>query len=262
MSADPVQAGRRPRLLVVQQDPKDGPGRLAPGLAAHLELDVRRAHLGEPLPDRLAGPGSHERPQALLVLGGAMAAWEDDAAPWLPAIRRLLAEAVDGGLPVLGVCLGAQLLAAATGGRVERGAAGLEVGLVPVTLGPAAATDPLLSGVHARRQGAGDGAVVPSPQWHQDAITALPPGAEPLASSAVYPHQAYRLGERAWGVQYHPEVSVADFAGWLAADGADVVAAGLDPAALLAEMTAAEAEVQAVADLHAAAFADVVLAAS
>lgn len=238
--ADPVA-----RLLVVVHEDDAGPGRLAAHLPA---LDVRRPYAGEALPVDLHGYAG------LLVLGGSMGASDDDVAAWLPATRRLLAEGVERGLPTLGICLGAQLLAAATGGQVRRGDAGLEVGLVPVRWQPAAADDALL-GALALAAGAGGGGGVGVPQWHQDAVTNLPPGAVLLATGDRYPHQAFRLGDRAWGLQYHPEVTLADFEAWMRGGHGAVRAHGLDPERVLAEFAAADAELDRVAAGLARAFA-------
>lgn len=243
--AAPARVPGSGRLLVVLHEDDAGPGRLT----AHLpELDVRRPYAGEPLPADLTGVAG------LLVLGGAMGAWDDDAAPWLPATRRLLAEGVERGLPTLGICLGAQLLAAATGGRVERGTAGLEVGLVPIRCLPQAADDALLGPVAALATATGAGQVG-VPQWHQDAVTVLPAGAVLLASGDRYPHQAFRLGPCAWGLQYHPEVTLADFGEWMASGHGAVRAAGVGPDGVLADLAAADADLDTLARFHAQAFA-------
>src|SRR3954470_22974019 len=142
-------------------------------------LDVHPIHpyLGHRVPSSVEG-------DALVVLGGAMGAMDDDDAPWLPAVRSLMRTAVDDGVPTVGICLGAQLLAATTGGYVERGALGPELGLGSVEV---TAPDPvLLTGQ------------LPVVQWHFDAVTALPPGAVLLASSDQYAVQAFRVGEVAW----------------------------------------------------------------
>jgi GMP synthase-like glutamine amidotransferase len=220
-----------------------GPGRLVADLP---ELDVRRPYDGDPLPTGLGGYGG------VLVLGGSMGAWDDEAAPWLPATRRLLAEGVERGLPTLGVCLGGQLLAAATGGQVHRGDAGLEVGLVPVELLPTAVDDALLGPLTGPD---GTPTRFDVPQWHQDVVTALPPGAVLLATGDRYPHQAYRLGSRAWGLQYHPEVTLADFAEWMRTGHGVVRAHGLEPETVLAALTDADAELDRLASSHARAFA-------
>jgi GMP synthase-like glutamine amidotransferase len=235
------------RLLVVQHEADGGLGRLAPAFAAAAQLDVRRPDAGDALPATLAGY------DGLVVLGGAMGATDDDVAPWLPATRRLLAAGVERRLPTLGICLGAQLLAVATGGRVERGAAGLEVGVVAVRLLPAAADDPLLGGVATTADGGG----VAVPQFHQDAVTDLPPGAVLLAAGERYPHQAYRLGDRAWGLQYHPEVTPADFAAWLRDGHGTVAAAGLEVVEVARSYTDAEPGLAPLAAAHAEAFAAV-----
>jgi len=107
----------------------------------------------------------------------------------------LLADAVASGTPALGVCLGAQLLAAATGGRVARGH-GLEVGWGPVTLTDSASDDALFRDLPASFS------VL---HWHGDTIE-LPPDAVLLASNAAYPNQAIRVGPVAWGLQFHLEV--------------------------------------------------------
>jgi GMP synthase (glutamine-hydrolysing) len=241
-------AGPARPLLVVMHEDDAGPGRLTAGLP---ELDIRRPYAGDPLPDDLADHAG------LLVLGGAMGALDDEAAPWLPDTRRLMALAADSGVPTLGICLGAQLLAAATGGRVERGGAGLEVGLVRVRLLPAAAEDPLLAGPAADP---GFAVAQSDPgfavaQWHQDAVVELPPGAVLLATGERYPHQAFRLGERAWGLQYHPEVTLADFGEWMQGGHGAVRAHGLLPENVLGELAAADAELDRVAALHSRAFA-------
>jgi GMP synthase (glutamine-hydrolysing) len=185
------------RVLVVEQEAAAGIGTLGPRLRqTGIRLEICRAHAGESLPGEIGFDG-------LVVLGGPMGAHEDGSAPWLPATRALLRRATETSTPVLGICLGAQFLAIACGGRVEPGAAGSEIGVTPVTID--APNDPLLRGL-------------PSParvmQWHDDVTTCLPAGGESLAHSATYPHQVFRVGHRAWGVGFHPEVTLASLTAW------------------------------------------------
>lgn len=199
---------------------------------------VIRPYDGDEVPPSL-GPGS-----GLIVLGGQMSAYDDEVAPWLPAVRSLLRAAVADGTPTLGICLGAQLLAVACGGRVEVGAApGRETGVVPVRWLAAAAGDPLVGGLADP---------FPGPSMHADAVADLPPGAVWLGSSAMYPHQVFRVGAAAWGVQFHPEVSEPTFAGW-AAEHPDV-----DGAAVVAELVAQDASVAAAGQELASRFAGIV----
>ena len=197
-------------VLVVEHEADASLDLMAPALQ-HL-AEVVRPYRGETLPDpEFAGWSGHFG--GLVVLGGEMAAWEDDVAPWLPAVRSMLRAAVRAKLPTLGICLGAQLLAHATGGRAERGDAGLEIGPVTVTPTEAIIGDPFT--------GAAMFEAFSVLTYHRDAVTALPADAEVLATGDDYPIQAFRVGERAWGVQYHPEVSVTGFEQWLAGLPAD-----------------------------------------
>jgi GMP synthase-like glutamine amidotransferase len=149
---------------------------------------------------------------AVIVLGGSMHPDEDDRHPWLADETQLLRGAVERGRPVLGVCLGAQLLARALGGAVFR-APQPEVGWLDVELVPAAAGDPVLGPLPRR---------FAALQWHEYAYS-LPPGAVELARSPVC-NQAFRAGA-AWGVQFHPEVTAAQVAAWAAEDGASAAPA-------------------------------------
>lgn len=180
-------------LLVIQHDDDDPPARLGTWLQeAGVTLDVCAPFTGAALPEDLSGHAG------LLVLGGVAGVHDDELAPWLPAVRRLLAEAVRSEVPTLGICLGAQLLATATGGRVERGANGPELGADLIAKRAAAALDPLF----------GPMPITPDViQWHYDAIVALPPAALLLASSPVYDVQAFRIGRVAWGLQGHIETT-------------------------------------------------------
>src|SRR3954465_13757739 len=111
------------RALVVQHTAQEGLGNLLQWLpAAGLPVPPIPPYLGHRVPPSVEG-------DALIVLGGPMGAMDDDRAPWLPAVRALLATAVEGGVPTRGICLGAQRLAAAAGGSVVRGADGPELGL-------------------------------------------------------------------------------------------------------------------------------------
>ncbi len=241
------------RLLVVEHEDWAGPGRLVDTFRDNgIELDACRPYKGDTVPDDAAAAGY----DGVLVLGGSMAAWEDDVAAWLPATRAMMRTAVDAGTPVLGICLGAQLLALATGGAVTRGDRGLEVGVRTMTTTPAAADDPFMGRVVRAV-----GPTVTSVQWHVDAVTELPPGATLLAGNDRYPHQAYRVGRRAWGVQYHPEVTRSDWGAWVEGGVSDLPAHGHDPDALTAGVDAAEADLAAGAEAHAEAFAAVVRAA-
>ncbi|MFB4274733.1 MULTISPECIES: type 1 glutamine amidotransferase [unclassified Nonomuraea] len=220
------------RITVIEHEAEAGLGYLAGWLG--LTCEVVRPYVGEEIPVRAA--------DGLIVLGGAAAAWEDERSPWQPATRDLLRRAVDDATPTLAVCLGAQLLTMACGGTVERGANGLEVGAREVTALPAAATDRLLSGV-------GRAVAV---QYHQDAMTRLPEGAVPLMTGSQYANQAYRLGEAAWAVQFHPEATPEIFASWTADSDLDAAEE------LNAEVKAAERDLVATWRPVAEAFADVV----
>jgi GMP synthase (glutamine-hydrolysing) len=193
------------RVVVVEHETGAGLDLMDVPLRAGVALDVVRPYRDERLPE--LGP----QVAALIVLGGAMGAWDDDVAPWLPATRALMADAVRAQVPTLGICLGAQLLAAATGGQVDRGPAGLELGTVTVTPTATAPSDPFF-GPLVTRLGTDGWAVH---QYHYDAVTALPPDADLLVTGDLYPVQGYRVGAAAWGVQYHPEVSVAGFVQWV-----------------------------------------------
>src|SRR3954469_13801172 len=198
------------RLLVVQPDDSDPLAALGVWLtSAGADLHIVRP-FAEPLPD-LADY------QGLVCLGGEMGALDDHEHPWLKEVRQLLASAVGNRVPTLGVCLGGQLLAAATGGRVVKGDAGPEVGPGLVAKRDVAWRDPLFGLMPM---------VLDVMQLHVDAIDRLPPGAELMASAHVYPNQAFRLNGSAYGLQFHIETTTEIVQEWgrMAADAA----AGVD----------------------------------
>jgi GMP synthase-like glutamine amidotransferase len=155
------------------------------GAAIHrVELDE-----GEPLPDWRGF-------DTIVAMGGPMSVNDEEELPWLRAEKALIAEAARASVPVFGACLGSQLLAASLGGEVVAGTAP-EVGILPVFLTEAAVDDPVFAGLPHE---------LPTLQWHGDTFS-LPDGAVLLASSPAYPNQAFRWGRRAYGVQFHLEVS-------------------------------------------------------
>jgi GMP synthase (glutamine-hydrolysing) len=132
----------------------------------------------------------------IVAMGGPMSVNDEAQHPWLVAEKRLIRDAVNAGVGYWGACLGVQLLASSLGARVYAGALP-EVGVLPVTLTDEALSDPVLSGLPRQ---------LPSLQWHGDTFD-LPDGAVLLASSSAYPHQAFRYGRAAYGVQFHVEVT-------------------------------------------------------
>ncbi len=180
-----------PAWAVLQHVPFEGPGLIAAQARAHgLELDHRHLYRDDAIPslEELAG---------LVVLGGPMGVGDIEAHPYLAAEIDLLAAAVGADVPVLGICLGAQLLARALGAEVLRMAT-TELGLGSVALTPAGERDAVLGAA---------GPVLPVLHWHNDTFT-LPQGAELLASSDHCVNQAFRLG-RACGLQFHVELDLA-----------------------------------------------------
>jgi GMP synthase-like glutamine amidotransferase len=206
------------RALVVTHSPTEGVGNVGTWLeACGIELEVVEPWNGDEVPQ------DPVRYDAVLVMGGPQQAYDDDSAPWLRSTKQLLRRAVDEHVPTLGVCLGAQLLAEATGGRVAKGDEGVEAGARLVAKSDAAWNDALFADLPFTPK------VV---QWHEDAILDLPPGAVHLASSARYVNQAFRVGDRAWGLQFHIETPPEMVRFWGAAYSAAVEEAGLDPVAL------------------------------
>jgi len=185
------------RLLVVQHESSCPPGLLATAAAATgVRLWVVEA-TGEPVPATVDGA------DGLVVLGGAMDADETDAYPHLARTMELVREAAARSVPTLGICLGAQLAAAALGGRAYPGPAGEELGWTKVELTGAGRADPVTGALSEP---------VELFEWHHD-IFDPPPGATLLAGGAVYPSQAFRLGSVV-AVQFHPEVDGPLLAGW------------------------------------------------
>ena len=139
---------------------------------------------------------------AVIVFGGSMMVDEEAMHPWLREEDAYVRELIETGTPTLGICLGAQLLAKAAGADVGP-ARGSEVGWVTVELTPAAADDPVMRALPQRFVGF---------QWHHHSFD-VPHGAIELARNDACP-QAFRLGDAAWGVQFHPEVTLEQLLGW------------------------------------------------
>ncbi len=183
--------------VVAQHAPHEGPGLLGPVLdEAGLESVVVRLDRGESLPDP-DGLGG------VIVMGGAMGVHDTEAFPWLEDERRWIAAAVSADVAVLGVCLGAQQLAAALGATVRTGPAP-EIGVGAVALTAEGRDDPVLGP---------EGEQLAVIHWHGDTFD-IPAGALRLATGERYPNQAFRYGRNVYGLQFHVEVDDAMAEAW------------------------------------------------
>jgi GMP synthase (glutamine-hydrolysing) len=211
------------RVLAIVHQRDAGPGVFAEAIGeCGAELD---SWLVPEEPDPPADPLGYD---AVLVLGGAVHPDQDAGNLWLARERGLLEELLERGVPLLGLCLGGQLVAAAAGAAPRR-ASRPEIGWHPVRLGAAGREDPLLSSLAPGFEAF---------QWHSYEFP-LPPGAVALAESDVC-LQACRVGDAAWAIQFHPEVSATDARTWIDdyRSDEDAVRIGLDPQALRAETDA------------------------
>jgi GMP synthase (glutamine-hydrolysing) len=184
-------------LAVAHQDDAD-PGLLADVAASRgNELDQWHIHADTTPPAPVAEYG------AVVLLGGRMHADDDHAHPWLSAERHLVRDCLASGRPLLGVCLGAQILAQVADG-VVRNSQAPEIGWHEVTLTPEASTDELFACLPSRLRAF---------HWHVDEFQ-VPKGYAMLARSAIC-EQAFRAGEAAWGVQFHPEITQRTASKWI-----------------------------------------------
>ncbi len=151
-------------------------------------------------------------PDLLVVLGGPIGVYQQEDYPWLGEEISLLRHRLEAGRPTLGICLGAQIMAAALGARV--GPATSEIGWSRLELTPRGLAGPL-------RHLAG----VPVLHWHGDAF-ALPPGADRLALTPTTPNQAFAFGSYGLGLQFHPEVQWPEFERWLIGHALQLAALG------------------------------------
>jgi GMP synthase (glutamine-hydrolysing) len=212
------------RALSIAHQPDAGPGVFADVMRSQdVEHDIWLRTEGDRPPSQL-----HEY-DAVLVFGGAMHADHEDRHPWLADEKALLSDLLEQRVPLLGVCLGAQLLAEAAGATPRRASAP-EIGWHHVEITGDGSGDPVL------------GPLAPgfeAFQWHSYEFP-LPPGAAALARSDVC-LQAYRVGDSAWGIQFHAEVTGADAEAWIDdyRSDEDAVRIDLDPDALRQQTRAA-----------------------
>jgi GMP synthase-like glutamine amidotransferase len=186
------------RVLVIENFPHTPLGQVGTALAeAGAEIDLRRAFAGDELPH---GQSGHD---ALVVLGGSQTALDDDLSPWLPGVARLSREFGEADKAVLGICLGAQLVARGHGAEniLDKP---IEFGWHEVRATEAGRADPLIAPFAAG---------APIFHWHLDTFT-LPPGAVHLAASDQTVIQAFRVGRAVYGIQFHFEADRRLVEGW------------------------------------------------
>jgi GMP synthase (glutamine-hydrolysing) len=212
-----VEIMRRP-ILILQHFWCETPGIFLDVLNEHgIPTGTVRGFMGETYPADLSAYSG------VVVMGGPMGVYEENRYPWLRQEDALLKTAIQQDLPTLGVCLGSQLIAKAAGAEVKPGPH-KEIGWYPLTLSLEAQQDPLWRSFPATFEAF---------EWHGD-IFSLPPGAVSLASSELYPHQAFRLGQRVYALLFHLEVTAAMAKTMLDtfADEVASVRAYIDPAAI------------------------------
>ncbi|HEX3597302.1 MAG TPA: type 1 glutamine amidotransferase [Polyangiaceae bacterium] len=210
-------------VRVLQHIEPEGPGLVADALRTHdVGVAVTRPDLGEPVPERLDGE------VGLLVMGGPMGVYEVERHPYLAHEQRLIESALRAEVPVLGICLGSQLLAATLGARVAPGPR-KEIGWFDVTRTEESETDPLLG--RAPR-------TFRALHWHGDVFD-LPEGAVSLAHSRLTEHQAFRFGEHAHGLLFHLEAGHSQVVAMTKEFASELREAGVDGDVLVAETPAA-----------------------
>ena len=185
-----------PTILFIQNYATDPPhlvGRWLMELG--FKIEIIRAYEGDSIPHELAPHLS-----AVIPLGGAMGALDDHIAPWLSDERLLLKALISDGVPVLGICLGAQLLGAALGGEIGR-LSQSEIGIYEISQ---VASDSIMN----------IGSSMPTAQWHEDFVEVLPSGATLIAESDTCPTQIFKVGELSYGIQCHPEADASIVALW------------------------------------------------
>ena len=188
-----------PEVLVFQHDPFEDLGFFAEVLEKQgAEYRVIRLFHGEMPAEEL------ENISALIVLGGPMSVDEEESIPFLRWEKRILRAAIDEAVPIVGVCFGAQLVAAALGTQVFHGSV-REIGWTPISITPHGQVDSLLGYLP-------ESATVF--QWHSDGFD-LPAGAIRLASSTHYSTQAFRVGKIIYGLQFHLEVTPRMIERWI-----------------------------------------------
>ena len=183
-------------VLFIQNYLTDPPHLMASWLSElGFEIETIKAFAGEAIPEELSPHIS-----ALIPLGGAMGALDDLVAPWLAAERALIQKTVVAGTPVIGICLGAQLLGAALGGTVSRLESN-EIGIYEISQ---VAPDEIMN--------VGESTL--STQWHEDYVSVLPQGATLLAKSDTCPTQIFKVASLSYGIQCHPEADASIVALW------------------------------------------------
>lgn len=187
------------KILVLVHVESEGPGTLGTFLeAAGAEIRIARLYAGDKLPSEPTGL------DAVVSMGGPMNVYEEDAYPFLRRETILLRNAVDGNLPVLGLCLGAQMIAKARGARVTKSPV-KEVGWAKIGLTDAGKKDSLFAGLPD---------TLDVLQWHEDMFE-VPEGGTLLAASEACPHQALRY-RNALGLQFHLEINEEMLREWFA----------------------------------------------
>lgn len=191
------------KVLVIQPDVRAPLGRFSQWLAQFgAEVTVVQPFRGDQIPSEVTADG-------LIILGGTMSYHHVEEFPWLEDIAALCRRATAANIPTLGICLGAQLLAAAFDGEVTvNSPTGPETGVVDIEWTEAALHDPLVGDLSPGLR---------ATAFHYDGITALPEHAVLLGRGERYPNQVFRIGS-AVGVQFHPEASPELFNSWCASD--------------------------------------------
>jgi len=202
-------------ILVVQHDVGAPAGLIGAGIeSAGGKLLPVMPHRGEALPD---DPTAYD---GMLLLGGPMSAADDAGHPYYSKLFRLIRDFDRSDKPVMGICLGSQLIARAWGALVYPNAVP-EFGFLPITMTAAARHDAVLGGL----------SVPALMQFHYDTFD-LPSAATLLATGTTCTHQAYRIGRVVWGFQFHLEVTPEIVREWARLPGAPAAAGGVDPVAL------------------------------
>ena len=201
-------------ILILQHEPNEGLGAWEPVFQTGRTVTVKNLFAGEKVPqeeDLLNFDG-------IVIMGGPMSANDGDRFPFIRDELAMIPQALELKIPLLGVCLGSQLIAKALGGKVRPGPQ-KEIGWYPLQLKQSASKDRLFGTLSAP---------VMMFQWHGETFE-LPSGAVHLATSDLYPHQAYRYTDRIYGLQFHCEMTDSMIRGWVENGKDEILQAGLNP---------------------------------